>query len=393
MKMNEHKDQTIWNRTFIILFTANMLSHSCIYMMNTLSSIYADYLGATATVTGLVSGLFALTALIFKLVSAPAIDTFNRKYVLTGAFLILFLSFVGYSMSQNIPMLIISRLLTGTGMAFSTTCCITMASDALPKSRMQTGIGYFSLGTALCQAIAPSMGLFLSERLGYIITFLILAGIMLLAIVIICNLKIEHTKTKKFEISVQSMLAKEAAAPAAVLFFLCISYAVLNSFLVLYAGTSGIGSSIGGFFTIYAVTMLFTRPFIGKMADKYGTLKILIPSMICFAAAFWLISFSTTIWMFYVAAFISAFGFGGCQPSLIAVCMKSVPKERRGAASSTGYAATDLSNLIGPLLAGWLIECVGYIAMWKIAIVPMVIAVIIAFMFKDKFGNLEKRGG
>lgn len=375
--MKAESEKKIWNSVFITLFAVNMLSHLCIYMMNTLSALYADHLGATAAVAGLVSGLFALSALVFKLVSAPALDSLNRKYVLLFAFGVLLLSFIGYSFADNIPLLVVSRLLTGAGMAFTTTGCITMASDALPKDKMQSGLGYFTLGTALCQAIAPTLGLKLSETFGYNLMFGILAIIMVVAIVILCAMKSENVKKQKFKISIHSVLAKEAAVPAIILFFLCLSYAALNSFLVLYAGTKNIGSNIGYFFTIYAVTMLFTRPFIGKMADKYGTVKIVVPSMICFAVAFLIISFSGTLWMFYVAAFISAFGFGGCQPALIAVCMRKVPKERRGAASSTGYAATDLSNLIGPTVAGKLIETSGYEAMWRLFIIPMVIAIII----------------
>lgn len=382
--MTIKKEEKIWNRLFITLFIANMLSHLCIYMMNTLSSLYADHLGASATLAGLVSGLFALTALFLKLVSAPAIDTFNRKHVLIVAFFILFLSFVGYSLSDNIPMLIVSRLLTGAGMAFTTTGCITMASDALPKEKMQTGVGYFTLGTALCQAIAPSLGLWMSGTFGYTVTFAALAGIMILAIATLYTIKLEFVQTRKFKVSIRNMLAKEAAIPAAILFFLCLSYALINSFLVLYAQSKGLSTNIGFFFTIYAITLLFSRPFIGRMADKYGTVNIILPSMICFAVAFALISCASSLGMFYVAAFISAFGFGGCQPALVAVCMKCVPKERRGAASSTGYAATDLSNLLGPTAAGMIVEKAGYVSMWRMAIIPIVIAMAVAIVFRNQ---------
>ncbi|EGB94455.1 drug resistance transporter, EmrB/QacA family [Clostridium sp. D5] len=38
-------------------------------------------------------------------------------------------------------------------------------------------------------------------------------------------------------------------------------------------------------FTVYALTMLISRQFIGRMADKYGTVPVAIPSMVCFAVS------------------------------------------------------------------------------------------------------------
>lgn len=382
--MTRKNEPGIWNRSFVTLFAANALSHLCIYVMNTLSPVYADALGAPAVVAGAIAGLFALSALVFKLVSAPAIDTFNRKHVLIGAFGVLFLSFLGYSLSRSIPMLAASRLLTGVGMAFTTTGLITMASDALPAGRMQTGIGYFALGTALCQAIAPALGLKLVDAIGYTATFLALAAVMLAAVAVVVSLPLTFRREKAFRISLRNALAKEAVVPAALLFLLCLSYAALNSFLVLYAGTKGIGSDAGLFFTVYAVTLLFTRPLIGRMADRFGTARVLIPSMCCFAAAFLLIGAASSLPLLCAAAFIAAFGFGGCQPALIAVCMKRVPMERRGAASSTGYAATDLSNLLGPVLAGSLVDAVGYGSMWRAFILPILIALAITIAFRRK---------
>lgn len=383
MNTNKQSGDKIWNPLFINVFIINFMAHICLYAMNTLTGKYADSLGAAAAMVGFASSAFAITALVFKMVSAPAIDTFNRKYVLMGSLAVLLLSFMGYTISSNVPMLVVSRLLQGVGMAFTTTCCLTIASDSLPHQKMSSGVGIFALGTALAQSIAPTVGLELMGLLGYNKAFFVFTVIMLAALLYAATMRIDFTRTKSFKLSLGSMVAKEAIPPACIIFLLSFAYCNINAFLVLYAETRGINANIGYFFTVYALTMLLTRPMIGRLADKFGTIRVVIPGFCCFILSFLLISNAASLPMFLIAAFISAFGYGGCTPAIQAVAMKSVPKQRRGAASCTSYIGTDLGHF-GAVLAGILIERFGYASMWRLMTIPVFMAMAVAFAFRKR---------
>lgn len=93
----------IWNRAFVSVFLTNMTMNLGQTMTVALVAKYADHLGASAIVVGLVTGMFASTALIFKLLSGPAIDTYNRKFLLMAALLVMGLSFFGYSFFAHGP--------------------------------------------------------------------------------------------------------------------------------------------------------------------------------------------------------------------------------------------------------------------------------------------------
>lgn len=378
-------------KLFVQIFIINFLLHCTTQMMNTLTPKYANALGASSATVGFVAGLFAATALIFKMVSAPAIDTFNRKYILLGSIAVMFISFICYSLAYTVPMVMAARLLQGSAQAFTTTCCLTIASDSIDKEKMASGIGYFSLATALAQAIAPTIGLSLIQSIGYRYTFVILAGVVFGAILIATTIKMEHTPQKKFSINIKSMIAKECIPAALILFILSATYCAINAFLILYAESRGVDANIGYFFTIYAVVMLLTRPLIGTLADKWGTTRILIPSFVLFAVGFIIISYSNTIWMFYVAAFFAAFGYGGCQPTVQAVCMRSVPKSRHGAASCTNYIGQDLGHLVGGVFAGMVVDTFGYINMWRILTIPILIAILLTVFFHNQFDYTGER--
>ncbi len=372
----------IWNAVFVSVFLTNLLYSFGLQMCNSMVPKYADYLGAAPTIVGTVASIFSVSALIFKLFAAPAIDTYNRKYILIGAMVVMCIAATGYSVSYSVPMLMGSRLLSGVGMAFMGTCCLAMAADALPAGKLATGIGYFAIAQAVAQAIAPTIALKLLDTIGYNLTFAVAAGFMFAGVFVASRVKVSFTRVKKFKISLSSVIAKEALIPAGILLFLGMASYVVMSFLVIYGGKQGVGSNIGYYFTVYAATMLISRPLVGKLTDKFGHIKVLLPAMLCFAGSFIVISYATTLWMFLVAAFIAAFGYGAAQPAVQALAMKMVPKARRGAGSCTSYIGMDGGNLIGPVVAGFVIQNFGYADMWRIMVFPIILAAAFVIIFR-----------
>jgi MFS family permease len=391
------KNRKFRNALFIQAMVVNMMVHLCLYMMNTLSSSYADYLGAEKALVGFASSFFALSALAFQFLAAPAIDFLNRKWVLFFSMAVIFLSFVGYTLSTTMAMLLASRFLTGIGLAFIPPCCMTIASDSLPAEKMGMGISFFSLGAVVCQAIAPALGLNLVDIAGYRGTFGVLTVIILMTSLFTLTLTIERRQTGKFRLTFYNMVAKETFVPTSILFFLAMTFSVINAFLVLhgnlmlYNQAQVQNSSIGIFFTVYAVTMIFSRPLIGSLTDRYGLIKVLFPSLTIFAGSFIVISQAASLPVFLVGGIMAAFGYGGCQPALMAACMKLVPKERRGAASSTSYIGVSLGTLFGPVIAGLVTERYGYTVMWRTMIIPIACAVLVGVFFSGKLGSVRKK--
>ncbi len=389
MNYNDSKPRvSIWNSVYTCVFCANVFLFLGMQMVNTLVAKYADSLGAAPTVVGIVSSLFALTSLLFKVISGPAIDAFNRKYILMAAIAVIAVSFTGFSMSGTVEMLFAFRLLQGCGQAFTATCCLALAADSLPAEKFGVGIGTFTLAQAACQAVGPSVGLFLAERVGYRAAFGAAAVCTVCAVAAAAMIKTPHTEHKKFRILPGNIIAKEAVIPAVLLFLLQLTFCNINSFLVIYADHENV-ANIGFFFTAYAVTMLFAPTTVGRLADRWGTTKALIPAMLFFSISFLLISISSSLPMFLAAAVVSAFGYGAAQPAVQAVGMKCVPASRRGAASSTSYIGQDLGNLAGPIIAGSLVEKAGYVFMWRLMILPVLAAIAITFLSRRRISGIE----
>ena len=381
----------IWSKSFISLFFVNGLLSLGQMMMNVLIALYADSLGADASMVGFTVSAFAYTALALKFVSAPAIDAFSRKRILIGSLFVLALSYLMMSASSNIFMLVFARLLQGSAMAFTTTTCLAMATDTLPPDHISSGIGYFSVAQAACMAVGPMIGLNLAGTFGYNAAFATGGVLMLVGTAAVFLVKEPPHKRRPFKLSLGSMFAKETILPAFLAGLLAIAFCNVNSFLALYAGERGVGDDIGWYFTVNAILMLFSRPLVGRMADEHGLVKVILPSMCSFALSFFIISRASSLPLFLLAAVFAAFGYGAAGPMIQAFCMKSVPPERRGAGSSAYFIGMDVGNLVGPVIAGHVVGLVGYQLMWDVMIIPIGLAFLFVLAFRKRITEVDRR--
>lgn len=237
-------------------------------------------------------------------------------------------------------------------------------------------------------AVGPKVGLEMADAFGYNAAFALAGVLMLLATVAASRVREEPHKTRPFKISLRNAFAIEALVPAVLAWLLVIAFCNVNSFLALYAAERGV-DNIGLYFTVNAVLMLFTRPFVGKLTDRYGLLRVVLPSMLAFACSFIVISQSSTLWQFLIAAAISAFGYGAAGPMLQACCMKSVPPERRGVGSGAYFIGVDLGNLVGPVIAGAVAESIGYQDMWLVMLAPIGLAFVLAIAFRRRIAQID----
>ncbi|NLA88095.1 MAG: MFS transporter [Clostridiales bacterium] len=354
-------------------------------MMNALIPKYAYSLGANAAVVGVVSSMFAVTALIIRPVAGPAMDYYSKSRLLTASVSMLAVAFVVYGLSKDVTVMIIARLLHGLGIGVAVPLSLAMATNALPERKMVSGIGMYSLGAAVATAVGPWLGLKLMELLGYNNTFFILAAWLVLCVLLTLRLK-SYTPVRHspFRIKLERVFVTDVIIPTIIIFFITFAFSSINSFIVIYAGLMNI-DQIGLYFTAYAISLLISRPISGAVADKYGTDKTIIPGLLIFAASFIIISYARTLPMFIFAGVLCAFGYGVCVPTLQALCMLLVPKQRRGAAGNTNYMVSDSVYFMGPAAAGLIItviqsttgsELSGYQGMYRMMVIPVIVALL-----------------
>lgn len=402
VKNDSTKSQSsIWSPAFVSIFIANFAANMGQFMMNTLVPKYVNQLGGAASVVGLVTSMFAVTALLIRPAVGPAFDYFSKKKFYIAALCVTAFAFFGYSRSNTVAAMIVFRLVHGIGVGCTAPLALSLASECLPEDRIGSGIGIFTVAQAIGSALGPSIGLSLSKTIGYSRTFLIGGCVMTLACLLCLLIKdAPVVRNGPFRITLDGFFSKKVLHVATMYAFLAMSYSCINSFIAIYGGERGV-EQIGLFFTAYASVLVFSRPMSGSMTERFGLVRIIVPACILFAVSFLLISVSTSLPMFLAAAVLAAFGYGSCQPIVQAMSMRCVPKSQRGVAANTTYIGADIGNLAGPIIAGRIVDwaqaatgstVAGYAQMYRIMIIPTGLALLVFLKNRRKMVQAYQNG-
>lgn len=114
--------------------------------------------------------------------------------------------------------------------------------------------------------------------------------------------KIEHpsapAKTKRFAI-----YEKSAVAPSVLVFFITVSFGRIATFLPIYTMEKG-PTGIQVYFFLYALALIFTRMFAGKIYDQRGHQAVFIPSTLFIVAAMLLLAWMPSNMILYCSYFL-----------------------------------------------------------------------------------------
>lgn len=388
MKEQLQENKSIWTKDFIIIIVINFLIYFGFQMLLPTLPIYVKDLGGTKGVIGWVTGLFTISALIIRPFIGAGLDRFGRKWIFLLGLIIFIIVTGAYSFLPTIGLILMFRFIHGFGWGASSTASSTIATDIIPKKRFGEGMGYYSLSSSLAMAIAPAVGLSMISKFNFQAVSLVSTGLVILGLILSFTLTYKKVeKAPKKEKSKEKILLYEKTSirPTIVIFFVAVTYGTITSFLSLYAKERGI-ENIGIFFTIYAVSMLISRPSFGKIVDSYGADFAVIPGLICVAIAMVLLSIASTLSIFIIAAFFYGIGFGAAQSSLQAMAVINAPRHRLGVANATFFTGFDSGIGFGSIVLGIVSSTFGYSQMflWSVS------SVLIAFILYIAIGRKKK---
>ena len=267
---------------------------------------------------------------------------------------------------------------------------MTIASNCIPKESFSSGISTFALAQAVAQSIGPTAGVKLKDLIGYNTSYVVTACMMFLSMLYVgLIVNIPDHNSGRLVLNFDNMIAKEVLLPAIISFLICVGFTSINSFFLIYAQERAIPKA-SLYFTVYAIMLMASRPLVGKLTDRYGFVKVAIPAILMTSLSLFLIGQSTRLWHLIAVAAVSSFGYGSVQPSLQSMCMKAVPVNKRGSASSTNYVAVDSGTLIGPLICGYVAKVFGYTPlMWDIMAICVLLALVFTLVFSKQLTKIE----
>lgn len=371
-----NKQTTLWTKDFISITIVNFFMFLSFQMIVATLPIHAENIGGNESVIGLMTGLATIAAFLIRPLAGIALDKLGRRIVFMIGHIILIITTYFLGVFNYIWFIIIIRSINGIGWGMGSTTSMTVASDTIPIGRFGEGIGLFNLSNGLGMALGPLVGLSILNITGFNNVATLGATLGLAALILSQFIKYkEVVRPIVKEDSERKFLPfeKESIGPSLVIALITITYGAIIAFIPLYGMEQGV-ENIGGFFTVYAFFLMFTRPIVGKMIDRKGFNIFVYSGIILLVASMIILSQSNNIIVFMVSAALYGIGFGLLESSLLTMAVTFAPEGKTGGANATFFACFDGGIGLGSIIAGMLATLVGYSRMYLILITPLLIS-------------------
>ena len=379
-KQLQRKHDRLITRDMALVMLATFCFMSSNMLANPIVAGYAESLGASSMLMGVVAGSMSFISLFCRPIAGNLSDRTSKRTLVTAGTVLYFTAGLLYYFANSPIMLIMARVINGVGFACCSVCLATWMSLLLPIRHMGAGMGLYGTMNALAMAVGPALGIRAQKYIGYRLTFLsslILAAIMLIATLMVKNggqpvrkkqpsttenpslaVDIDGSidgsagATKKHHLSIRSILEPRVVPLSLTFMMFAIAYFANQSFIMNYVEARHLPVSADLFFMFYAVTLLVLRMALRDLFDSKGFRSWFTLCSLGMLAMLACMTFLFNDWMLLLAAFFTAVGYGLMSSVTQAQAVVIAGRERSGIANSTYYAGIDLGMSVGPFVGG-----------------------------------------
>jgi DHA1 family tetracycline resistance protein-like MFS transporter len=366
-------------------------------IMIPLLPFYAEKLGATATQVGLLIGVYAACQLVSGPLLGRASDFTGRKPLLILSQIGTFIGFLVLAFAPSLWVVFLARVIDGST-AGNLSLAQAYISDVTRPEERAKSFGVIGIAFGMGFLIGPAISGYLAN-FGYRIPIFAAAGLSFTSILATTFL-LPSAKTSVadpsapggrrlslFQWDEYGRYFRQPALATRLYQFLAfgLSFAMFTAGFPLFAERrltwhgAPFGPEQVGFAWAYAgfLGIFLQGPMLGKLVKKFGESNLNRAGFAGYAAGYTTLAFCFSIPMLIVATTISAIGTL-VRPTLTSMITQAAPREDQGVVLGLTQSLTSTAQIVGPPLAGFLIQH-GHLAGWgltaaAIAVVGLTLA-------------------
>ena len=366
----------LFTRDISLVFAASFFYMSCSFIATPLIAGFSESLGAGAVFMGIIGATFNTVALLSRPLVGNLADRLSRAHLSSIGAALMLVGSAGYVLAPAPAVVMLARIVHGLGMSCCSICMSTWIAGLLPREHTGAGMGLYGATNALGQAVAPALGIFLYERIGYRLVFLLgtaLALAVLIVIRFVSDKGAPHPQAtaKKH----RGLVAPNVVPVGLIIMLFAIPYCATQTYLVSYIAARGLAVHAGWFFPFYAIVLLVLRLSLADLFDKKPFRFFLGVSACCALVSLALLTVMQSNLALLAAAVCMAGGYGimcsVCQSAAVLL----VDESERGLGNSTYYIGIDFGMAVGAFIGGLLY---GYVPLaWFYPILALTVPVAI----------------
>lgn len=357
-------NERLWSKDLVLATAINTLVMTIFYLLITTMAVYAvARFQAAGTGAGLASSAFILGAVVARLFGGRAVDSLGTRPVLLAGLVVSVLVSLAYLAAGSLPLLIGVRLVHGVAFGAASTAVTAAAQRLIPDARRGEGTGYYTMSSPLGAALGPLLALALLQRWDYAALFLASALISVTGVILTLLLR-RGGRTRGRRASALTLLDRDTLPFSSIMLVAGVGSSAVLAFVHPLAVSLDVEAAAATFFLVYAVAVLASRLFIGRLQDRRGDNAVIYPALLVFAGSLFLLSRTTSAEGFVLAGAAVGVGFGSLISAAQAAVVRIARLDHVGLAVSTYYLFLDIGTGLGPLALGALVKAAGYRTMF-----------------------------
>lgn len=345
-------------------------------------------LGGSTFASGLFLGFLTYSSSFSAPLTGAFVDRTGQRRILITTSLALAAFSVAYAVITDYRIVLALVLAHGVFWSGLLSASAAYMTSLLPENRRAEGIGYWGLSTLAAIAVAPTVGFWIYRTGGWL--WLCLGAMALnLAMAVIATTLPEHRfSAERAAPRPRGVIEGRVLVLSITLSLYSFGYGGITSFTAMYADVNGITPK-SLYLTALAIVMLFTRPVLGRLGDKYGYKRVFVPCLILISCGLACLALGGTRFWMLLSALIFGLGFGTAYPSYIGYVMRHVTPDRRGAAFGAVLAAFDSGIGTGSTVMGWVIQHYGFQSAFGVAAVLSAFALPYFLIIDRRFAEVS----
>ncbi len=345
--------------------------------------------GGDKTDIGFLMGIMGLSAVLTRPWISGLVDQIGRKRSVICAGLglaVVSLAHLlcGATIKEIYPVLVCLRFLFGAGLGLSIIATLTLAADLASGPRLNEGLGIFGLMPMVGIAIGPIAGEMIVHRHGFDGMFITAAIFFFSGCIMITQVQERFTPSPG---GTRGDFLRALKFPvvwrmACICLYFGIAFAAHGGFVTPFA--KSLHLSISYYFGCYSAAAVLSRVFVGKLAGRFGEIRIIPFALVSSGIGFITLTQISTSLGLMGAGLVAGVGHGLLFPCLIALTIRPIGIADRGKVTGVITGGVDLGLFVGSIIMGQLGDYFGFQSIFTTATITMFVGLLTFWKMKAK---------
>ncbi|HEY6844418.1 MAG TPA: MFS transporter [Thermoanaerobaculia bacterium] len=332
----------VWVYAFVTFFSAFQLLPAIPFRLLDL--------GASTAKAGWFLSVYTYASAFSAPLMGSLADHLGRRRLLIVASIVFICFSIAYGLITDFRLLLVIGAIHGAMWSGLIAAASAIMSDYIPASRRNQGLAWWGLASTAAVAIAPAVGLWVFH-FGWLTLCIELAVLSVLMTLGALLLRSSESRREDAKLVWTEAWDWRVIQTTLTITAVTVGYGGVTSYSAIIAVQRHV-TPRAIYLTAFAIAIILFRVFFSHLGDKFGTTRVLFPSLVLIPIAFAVLAIAQQRATMIASATLFGVGLGAAYPALATYILEHTDPERRARTFGSIVWAFDTGIGTGSLVIG-----------------------------------------